>query len=129
METTSTNLQAEGAEARKDGGTDAGRSPMDSNSFDTQSGSTFRTAPDATQDYLQDAKSKASAAVETGKAYAQAAVNAAGKKIDDVKGQAADLKQRGVEYAAQEPMKAVAIAAAGSAVVTALLMTLMRARR
>ncbi|MDM0109342.1 hypothetical protein QTH97_30740 [Variovorax sp. J22R24] len=153
METNSPNFQADGAETRNDSGTDAGRSAMDSNTFaqadsprsdqadragfadeasmrkDTQGGSTLRAAAEATQGYLQDAKNKASAAAETGKAYAQSAVNAAGKKINDVKDQAADLKQRGMEYAAQEPMKAVAIAAAGSAVVTALLMTLMRARR
>ncbi|MDM0032107.1 hypothetical protein QTI33_08145 [Variovorax sp. J22P271] len=46
-----------------------------------------------------------------------------------MKGQAADLKQRGMHFAADEPMKAVAYAAAGSAVVTAVLLRLMRARR
>jgi hypothetical protein len=88
-----------------------------------------RSAADATQGYLQDVKAKASATVEAGKSYAQDAVNAAGKKIDSMKGQAADLKQRGVQFAAEEPMKAVAYAAACSAVVTAVLMTLMHRRR
>ncbi len=88
-----------------------------------------RSAADATQGYLQDVKAKASSTVEAGKSYAQDAVNAAGKKIDSMKGQAADLKQRGTQFATDEPMKAVAYAAAGSAVVTAVLMTLMRRRR
>jgi len=88
-----------------------------------------RRAADAAQGYLQDAKAKASAAVQTGKAYAQDAVNAAGEKIDSMKGQAADLKQRGMQFAADEPMKAVAYAAIGSAVLTAVLILLMRERR
>ena len=94
-----------------------------------QDGSPGRTAAGAAQGYLHDAKTRASAEAEPGKAYAQAAVNAAGKKIHDVKGKAADLKERGMQFAAEEPMKAVAYAAAGSAVVTALLMTLVRGRR
>ena len=84
---------------------------------------------DANQGYLQEAKAKVSVAAQTGKAYAQDAVNAAGKKIDGMNDQAADLKQRGVQFAADEPMKAVAYAAAGSAVLTAVLLTLMRGRR
>jgi hypothetical protein len=88
-----------------------------------------RRAADATSGYLQDAKAKASATVQAGKEYAQDAVNAAGKKIDSVKGQAAEMKQRGMQFAADEPMKAVVYAAAGSAVLTALLLTWMRGRR
>lgn len=88
-----------------------------------------RKAADATQGYLQDAKAKASATVQAGKDYAKDAVNAAGKKIDSVKDQAAELRQRGMQFAADEPMKAVAYAAAGSAIVTAVLLTLMRGRR
>jgi len=88
-----------------------------------------RRAADATSGYLQDAKAKASATVQAGKEYAQDAVNAAGKKIDSVKGQAAEMKQRGMQFAADEPMKAVVYAAAGSAVLTALLVTWMRGRR
>ena len=88
-----------------------------------------RKAADAAQGYLQDAQAKASAAAQAGKAYAKDAVNAAGKKIDSMKGQAADLKQRGMQFASDEPMKAVAYAAAGSAVLTAILISLMRGRR
>ncbi|MBT2326174.1 hypothetical protein J7E62_27990 [Variovorax paradoxus] len=88
-----------------------------------------RRAADATQGYLQDAKANASAATQTGKTFAQDVVNAAGKKIDSMKGQAADLKQRSMQFAADEPMKAVAYAAAGSAVLTAVLLSLMRGRR
>jgi hypothetical protein len=67
--------------------------------------------------------------VQAGKAYAQDAVNAAGKKIESMQGQAADLKQRSVQFAADEPMRAVVYAAAGSAVLTAVLLLWMRGRR
>ncbi|MDM0049703.1 hypothetical protein [Variovorax sp. J22R115] len=88
-----------------------------------------RKAADATQDSLQQVQAKADGVVQAGKAYAQDAVNAAGKKIDSMKGQAADLKQRSLQFAAHEPMKAVAYAAAGSAVLTAVLLSWMRGRR
>ena len=88
-----------------------------------------RKAADATQGYLQDAKAKASATVQAGKEYAQDAISATGQKIDRVKSQATDLKQRGMQFAADEPMKAVAYAAAGGAALTAVLMTLIRGRR
>ena len=88
-----------------------------------------RDAADTAQGILRDAKSKVDAAAQTGKAYAQDAVNAASKKIDGMKGQAADLKQRGIQLGADEPMKALAYVAAGSAVLTAVLLTWMRGRR
>ena len=87
-----------------------------------------RKATDTAQSYLQDARTTASATVQAGKEYAQDAVNAAGKKIDSVKDGATNLKQRGVQFAADEPMKAVAYAAAGSAVLTAVLLIWMRGR-
>ena len=87
-----------------------------------------RKATDTAQSYLQDARTTASATVQAGKEYAQDAVNAAGKKIDSVKDGATNLKQRGLQFAADEPMKAVAYAAAGSAVLTAVLLIWMRGR-
>ena len=88
-----------------------------------------RKAAETAQSYLQDAKAKASATVQAGKEYAQDAVNAAGEKIDSMKGHAADLKQRGMQFTADEPMKAVVCAAAASALVTAVLLIWMRGRR
>lgn len=89
-----------------------------------------RGAVDTTQVYLQNAKKAVpSATVQAGKGYAQDAVKPAGQKINSMKGQAADLKQRGLQFAADEPMKTVAYAAAGGAALTAVLMTLVRGRR
>jgi len=88
-----------------------------------------RSAADATQGYLQEAKAKANATLVAGKGYAREAVNAAGEKFGSMKDQAADLKHRGLQFAADEPMKAIAFAAAGSAVLTAVLLTWMRGRR
>ena len=86
-------------------------------------------AANAAEGYLQDAKTRAADAAQKGKAYAQEAVNAAGKKIDGMKDQAASLKQRGIQFAADEPLKAVAYATAGGAVLTALLLSFMRGSR
>lgn len=88
-----------------------------------------RRTADAAQGYFQEAKGKANAAAQAGKAYAENAVNAAGKKIDDMKDQAAALKQRGMQFVADEPLKAVACAAAAGGVLTAVLMSLRRSRR
>lgn len=88
-----------------------------------------RRGVDTTQVHLQDAKAAASATVQAGKSHAKDAVNSAGKKIDSMKAQAAGLKQRSLQFAADEPMKTVAYAAAGGAALTAVLMTLGRGRR
>lgn len=88
-----------------------------------------RDAIDSARGYAQDAKETAKHAAESGRAYAKDAVNAAGKKIDDLKDQAAQLKAKGAQFVADDPMKAVAYAAAGSAVLTAVLLSLMRGRR
>lgn len=88
-----------------------------------------RSATDAAQDLMQQARTTAKSAADTGRAYAREAVNAAGKKLDDIKGQATHLKEKGTQFVADEPMKAVAYAAAGSAVLTALLVSLLRGRR
>jgi len=88
-----------------------------------------RRTADATLGYLQEAKIKASAAAQAGKTYAESAVNAAGRKIDDMKDQAAELRQRGMQFVADEPLKAVACAAAAGGVLTAVLMSWMRGRR
>ena len=88
-----------------------------------------RKAADTSDGYLKDAKTRAADVAQKGKAYAQDAVNAAGKKIDGMKNQAADLRQRGIQFAAAEPIKAVAYAAAGSAMLTALLISFTRRHR
>ena len=147
MESNSSNPRTEPADAQDTGGSsnsawsaarDPGQSAQTGQTSDragavvrrdTEDADNLGHRADAAQCYLQDAKAKVGAVAQTGKAYAQDAVNAAGKKIDDMKGQAADLKQRGMQFAADEPMKAVACAAAGSAVLTAVLLSLMRGRR
>ena len=150
MESNSINPQTETADARGNAGQQYSDSAWSDSREPGQRGQTSQTgdgagaamrragedadnfvrkAADSTQDYLQSAIAKASAAAQTGKAYAHDAVNAAGKRIDSMKGQAADLRERGLQFAAAEPLKAVAFAAAGSAVVTAVLLSFMRGRR
>jgi len=138
MESSSSNPQAGTGDSLKTPA-EAGNSTETSQTDDATGASMRRALEDAddvgrrTSDpklsYLQDAKSQVSAAAHAGKVYAQDAVNAAGKKIEDMKGQAAELKQRGMQFAAEEPMKTVAFAAAAGALLTAVLLSSMRSRR
>jgi hypothetical protein len=73
-----------------------------------------------------DLRAVVTGVLQAGKAYAQDAVNAAGQKIDSLKDQAGELRQRGSQFAAEEPMKAMAYAAAGGAALAALLLSLRR---
>ena len=88
-----------------------------------------RLTDDATPRDLEEPESKASAAAPAGKTYAESAVNSAGKKMEDVKHHAAELKRRGMQFVANEPLKAAACAAAAGGVLTAVLMSWMRGRR
>ena len=65
-------------------------------------------------------------AVDTGRAYAKDAVNAAGKKIDAAKSQLHQTAQYLTKAINDEPVKAVLITAALSAVITALLVSSIR---
>jgi ElaB/YqjD/DUF883 family membrane-anchored ribosome-binding protein len=75
------------------------------------------------------AKRAASQAVDSGKEYAQNAINAAGKKLTAAKEQMGRAAEQGNRYVSEQPARAVAIAAAGGAILGALLMTAMRSRR
>ncbi|GAA4357009.1 hypothetical protein GCM10023165_50500 [Variovorax defluvii] len=88
-----------------------------------------RLTTDAGPGASRNPESRAGAAVQAGKAYAKSAVNSAGKKMEDVKTHAAELKQRGMQFVADEPWKAAACAAAAGGVLTAALMSWMRGRR
>jgi len=81
---------------------------------------TGREAVDTANGVARDAKEIASDAAETTRNYASGAVNAAGKKITDLKHKAADLQDASVRYVGDEPVKSVLIAAAGGALLTAL---------
>ena len=83
-------------------------------------------AKDAASDYADDAKDTARSAVESTKAYAKSAVSAASRKFDDVRGQVEEVKQKSTAYIADEPVRAVMIAAAGGALLTALFLVAMR---
>lgn len=88
-----------------------------------------RMTADAEPHHQEKPESKAAAALKAGKSYAESAVNSAGRKMEDVKYQAAELKQRGMQYVAHEPWKAAACAAAAGGVLTAMLMSWVRGRR
>ena len=75
------------------------------------------------------AKRAASQAVDSGKEYAQNAINAAGKRLTSAKEQMGRAAGQGTQYVSEQPARAVAIAAAGGAILGALLMTAMRSRR
>lgn len=65
-------------------------------------------------------------AANTGKVYARDAVNAAGKKIDDVKSQLTQTTDALTKAINDQPVKAVLITAVISSVLTALLVIAAR---
>ena len=79
-----------------------------------------RTA-DAAADAVEGAKRTARAALEAGRAYASGAVSAAGKTLEDAKGQVTRLKEQTSQYAVEQPLRAVGIAAATGFLVAVLL--------
>lgn len=88
-----------------------------------------RNAANAAQGCLQDAEDSAGSVADSAKTYARNAVDAAGQKIQGMKEQAADLRAKGQRYVMDEPIKAIICAAAGGALVTALLIALSAPRR
>jgi ElaB/YqjD/DUF883 family membrane-anchored ribosome-binding protein len=75
------------------------------------------------------ARQAARQVIDSGKEYAQNAVNAAGKKLTAAKEQMGRAAEQGTHYVAEQPGRAVAIAAAGGVILGALLMSAMRSRR
>lgn len=114
------------AEASKSIGTDAINSVKSSADDAKQLG---RDAVDLAAAYAHEAAETGSDAVDTGRAYAKDAVNAAGRKIRDLRGQLHATRERGEQFVADQPVRAALIAAAGGAVFTALLLSLMRNSR
>jgi hypothetical protein len=78
---------------------------------------------------VQDAKNKAGSVPDSAKTYARNAVGAAGERIQGAKEKAGDLRAMGQQYVMNEPIKAVFCAAAGGALITALLLALSAPRR
>lgn len=83
-------------------------------------------AASAARSYARDARQTGKDAIETGRAYAQGAVNAAGKKVADIKDQLLTARKQSEQYIMDQPVRATLIAAAGGAVLTALLVSFMR---
>jgi ElaB/YqjD/DUF883 family membrane-anchored ribosome-binding protein len=83
-------------------------------------------AASAARSYVRDARQTGKDAIETGRAYAKDAVNAAGKKIADIKDQLSTARKQSEQYIMDQPVRATLIAAAGGAVLTALLVSFMR---
>ena len=81
------------------------------------------------KEIASDLKQVAGEAAATTRAYAKDAVNAAGKKIQDLKGQAGQSTDYIVKAINEDPVKAVLIAAAVSSVVTAVLLSATRSSR
>jgi ElaB/YqjD/DUF883 family membrane-anchored ribosome-binding protein len=83
-------------------------------------------AASAARSYVRDARQTGKDAIETGRAYAKDAVNAAGKKVADIKDQLSTARKQSEQYIMDQPVRATLIAAAGGAVLTALLVSFMR---
>ena len=73
---------------------------------------TARQTAEAAATAAEGAKRTARAAIDTGRAYAKDAVDAAGKAIDEGKTRANRLTSQTSEYVVGQPMRAVGIAAA-----------------
>lgn len=75
------------------------------------------------RDVASDASAAASKAVDTGKTYAKAAVNATGKKISSAGSQMGDTCDALIDAIHKEPVKAVLVTAVLSAALTALVIS------
>ena len=114
------------AEASKNIGADAISSVKSSAEDAKQLG---RDAASAAGAYAREAAATGSDAVDSGRAYAKDAVNAAGRKIRDLRGQLQATRERSEQFVADQPVRAALIAAAGGAVFTAVLLSLLRGPR
>ncbi|MEJ7687471.1 MAG: hypothetical protein WKG52_11005 [Variovorax sp.] len=96
------------------------------NEYDVKSpsSSTYDTEAAAT-----DVSNKARDAMETVRSYAKDSADAAGRQMQNLKGQFDHARQRSEQYVADQPVRAAWMAAAGGAVLTALLVSLMRGGR
>ncbi|MBU1359774.1 MAG: hypothetical protein KJ901_13590 [Gammaproteobacteria bacterium] len=83
---------------------------------------TGREAMDAIQGLSSDAKEIGKDALNTGRVYARDAVNATGGKIRDLRGRMEDARESAERYVAEEPVRAMLIAAGCGALVMALLL-------
>ena len=88
-----------------------------------------RTTAQAASDAATLAKEKARSAIAAGHAYARDAVNAAGQQLSDAKVQLNRAAEQGAAYVAQQPVRAMMVAAAGGALLGALRLRVMRIRR
>lgn len=80
---------------------------------------------EAAQGHVQEAKQSAKTVLEAGRVYSQNAVNAAGEKIGELKGKVDQARKQGTRYVVDQPMQSVLVAAAGGAILTALLLFAM----
>jgi ElaB/YqjD/DUF883 family membrane-anchored ribosome-binding protein len=103
---------------------------MDNSDQDTLTQGSAQTNPtDQGATTAELAKRAARQAVDSGKGYAQNAINEAGKRLTAAKEQVSRAADQGTHYVAEQPGRAVAIAAAGGAILGALLVAAMRGRR
>ncbi|MDM0042003.1 hypothetical protein QTH89_01000 [Variovorax sp. J22G21] len=101
-----------------------------------EASATANEAIDSARNFAQASKGIAADAVSSLRGSAQDArqvgqdvVDAAGRKIDDIKAQVDSARRQGEQYVADQPVRAALMAAAGGAVLTALLISWMRGGR
>ncbi|MBT2325163.1 hypothetical protein J7E62_22795 [Variovorax paradoxus] len=83
-----------------------------------------RTGSDAAASIRADAEE----AADTGRTYAKDAVNATGRKLRDFRGRLDDAKASCARYVADQPVRSTLVAAAAGALLTTLLLSLVRGR-
>ena len=88
-----------------------------------------RTVVGPAQGFANEAERTASAAADTGRAYARQAINAAGRKIGGVSARADQIRKKGAAYVMDQPVRSVFMSAVGAAAITALLIAAMRGGR
>ncbi len=79
--------------------------------------------------FAQEANETAKRVLDAGHAFSQNAVNAAGEKIDELKGKMDQAKEKGTRYMIEQPVQSVLIAAVGGAMLTALFLSATRGTR
>ncbi len=96
------------------------------NEYDVKSPSTIAHDSEA---IVSDTGNRAKDAMQTARTYAKDGADAASRKMQELKGQIGNVRRQGEQYVADQPVRAAWIAAAGGAVLTALLVSLMRGNR
>jgi len=112
-----------------DAGQDAKRAALDTvDTIKTAASDVSEQAWQSTSQVVSQVQQAGSKVVEATQTYARDALDLAGRKVDDVKSQLETARITATQYINEDPIRAVTMAAIGSAVLTAVLISLTRRR-